>query len=51
MERINKLVEEIPFIEPVQRDFYRIMIRERKNKILDYSMEQLMKPFSTLGES
>ena len=40
MERIDRLVEETPFLEPVQKEFYKIMIRERKEKILDYSIEQ-----------
>ena len=43
MERINRLVEDVPFLEPIQREFYQIMIRERKEKILDYSMELLLK--------
>lgn len=43
MEQIDWLVAETPFTEPIQREFYQVMIRERKEKILDYSMEQLMK--------
>ena len=43
MEKINRLVEETPFITPVQKEFYQIMLRERKEKILDYSMELLLK--------
>ena len=43
MERINRLVEDVPFLEPVRREFYKIMIWERKEKILDYSMELLLK--------
>ncbi|MBD5502344.1 MAG: CtkA family protein [Lachnospiraceae bacterium] len=43
MERINRLVEDVPFLEPIQREFYKIMIRERKEKILDYSMELLLR--------
>ena len=43
MERISRLVEDVPFLEPVQREFYKIMIRERKEKILDYSMERLLR--------
>lgn len=39
MESIDRLVEETPFLEPVQKEFYKIMIRERKEKILDYSIE------------
>lgn len=42
IERIDELVEETPFLELVQKEFYRIMIRERKEKILDYSMKQLL---------
>lgn len=29
--------------EPVQREFYQIMLKERKEKILDFSMELLLK--------
>ena len=41
MERISRLIEETPFLEPVQGEFYRVMLQERKEKILDYSMVQL----------
>jgi hypothetical protein len=43
MEEINKLIEDTPAITPMQSDFYKTMIAERKEKILDYSMELLMK--------
>ena len=43
MEQLNKIVEETPALLPTQRDFYKIMLWERKKKILDYSMEQLLK--------
>ena len=43
MEKINGLVEETPFITSVQKEFYQIMLGERKEKILDYSMELLLK--------
>ncbi len=43
MERISRLIEETPFLEPVQGEFYRVMLQERKEKILDYSMVQLQK--------
>lgn len=42
MDRINRLIEETPAITEMQKDFYRIMISERKAKILDFSMERLM---------
>lgn len=41
MGKINRLIEETPFITSVQKDFYQIMLRERKEKILDYSMRLL----------
>lgn len=43
MEQLNKIVEETPALLPEQRDFYKIMLWERKEKILDYSMKQLLK--------
>lgn len=43
MEKINRIVKEPPFLEPVQREFYQIMLKERKEKILDFSMELLLK--------
>lgn len=42
MSKINHLIAEIPFIESIQREFYQVMICERKKKILDYSMGRLM---------
>ncbi len=41
MEELNKIVKEVPVLLPVQKEFYWTMLRERKEKILDYSMEQL----------
>lgn len=49
MGRIDSLVEETPFLEPVQKEFYKVMIRERKKKILDCSMEQLLKQEEQAG--
>ena len=43
MEKINGLVEETPFITSVQKEFYQIMLGERKEKSLDYSMDLLLK--------
>lgn len=40
-EKINAIIEETPIIPQIQKEFYKIMIRERKEKILDYSMERL----------
>lgn len=43
MEKIKAYIEETPTLLPVQKEFYMVMISERKAKILDYCMEQLMK--------
>ncbi len=43
MDALNRLVEETPTITEIQKDFYKVMLSERKQKILDYSMELLMK--------
>ncbi len=42
MEQLTKIVEGTPGLLPVQREFYRVMLQERKAKILDYSMELLL---------
>lgn len=38
-------------IAPVQKEFYQIMLKERKEKILDYSIERLLKPESREQEN
>ena len=43
MDKLYALVEETPSITEVQKDFYRVMLSERKAKILDYSLELLLK--------
>lgn len=43
MKKIYKIIEETPSIVEIQKDFYKVMISERKEKILDYSMDLLMK--------
>lgn len=42
MDKINELIDEISTLLPIQKDFYKVMITERKKKILDYSMDLLM---------
>ncbi len=41
MDVLNKLVEETPTITEIQKDFYKVMLAERKEKILAYSVELL----------
>lgn len=43
MEKINTIINDTPTLLPIQKEFYMVMISERKAKIIDYSMEQLMK--------
>lgn len=42
MEKIQALINETPTLLPIQKEFYTVIISERKAKIIDYSMEQLM---------
>lgn len=43
MNEISAIIDETPTLLPVQKEFYKVMISERKAKIFDYSIEQLMK--------
>ena len=43
LDKINELIDETSTLLPIQKDFYKVMITERKKKILDYSMGLLMK--------
>lgn len=40
---IYRLIDAIPAIKEIQKDFYKTMIFERKTKIIDYSMALLFK--------
>lgn len=40
MEKIKAIIEETPTLLPVQKEFYTVMIAERKAKILDYSIKR-----------
>ncbi|NLN47737.1 MAG: CtkA family protein, partial [Clostridiales bacterium] len=41
LEGLYKIIEETPTPMPIQKEFYKIILHERKSKILDYSIEQL----------
>ena len=43
MREINKLIDETPYISDLQKAFYKTMLRERKEKILDKSLQLLKK--------
>ena len=49
--KINEIVNATPTLDMIQKEFYSVMIAERKAKILDYSMEQLMKLEGTEQEN
>ena len=41
MDKIYKIVEETPFVSDLQKEFYKTMLRERKERILDFSYQKL----------
>lgn len=43
LDLIDKIVDDTPFISELQKEFYKTMLRERKEKILDYSYKKLSK--------
>ena len=43
LDAIHNFLEGVPELLPIQREFYLTMLTERKEKILDYSLELLMK--------
>ena len=42
MDKINKVIDETPFISDLQKVFYKTMLRERKERILDFSYQKLL---------
>ena len=44
MNKIYQIIEDTPFISNLQKDFYKTMLNERKERILDYSYQMLIKP-------
>ena len=43
MNKIYKTVDETPFISDLQKEFYKTLLRERKERILDFSYQKLRK--------
>lgn len=41
MDKIYAIVDETPFISELQKEFYKTMLRERKERILDFSYQKL----------
>ena len=43
MKKIDQLIDETPFISDLQKRFYKTMLAERKEKILDRSLQRIRK--------
>lgn len=41
MNKLNRIISDTPFLSDLQRDFYAYMLKERKEKILDFSFHLL----------
>ena len=41
LEKINKIIDEMPLMTSLHQEFYKLMLKERKEKILDYSYNKL----------
>lgn len=41
MEKITEMIHETPYISDLQKEFYRVMLCARKERILDYSIKKL----------
>lgn len=41
MDQIYKIIDETPFISNLQKSFYKVMLQERKKRILDFSYRKL----------
>lgn len=41
IKEINRIVDKTPFISSLQKDFYKMILKERKERILDYSYQKL----------
>lgn len=50
MEKIDQIVEETPFISDLQKDFYKTMLHERKERILDFAYQKLRKRERSKGQ-
>ena len=51
MVRIEEIVDQTPFISDLQKRFYKTMLRERKERILDFSYQKLRKRERTKNQA
>ncbi len=42
LEKINQIIDETPYIDDLQKNFYKTILKERKEKILDSSLAKLL---------
>ena len=45
LDKINHIIDNTEYITDEEKEFYKTMIRMRKEKILDFSYEKLVDPF------
>lgn len=50
MEKIYGIVDETPFLSELQISFYKTMLKERKERILDFSYQKLLKRERVKGQ-
>ncbi len=50
MEKIYKIVDGTPFISDLQKKFYKTMLRERKERILDFSYQKVRRHERSQGQ-
>lgn len=43
LDKIYSIIDETPYISDLQKNFYKTMIKERKERILDFSYQKLLK--------
>jgi len=41
MRKIDEIIDQTPFILPIQKEFYKTMISRRKARIIDFSLEKI----------
>ena len=49
MKKIDLLIDETPFISDLQKQFYKTMLAERKEKILDRALQKIRKKERSLA--
>lgn len=45
LDRINKIIDDTEYITDEEKEFYKTMIRMRKERILDFSYKKLVDPY------